>query len=124
MSDNWKPLAILIIITFVLTILLSTILSGFVDTSVPASPNTASAELVKYASGGFEFDVNASIFGVNFILPLPNFFAILPNFAQDYFVKQFVILSYIPNWFLIPFTILWIMALIWTLIALIKPGSS
>lgn len=126
MSDNWKPLAYLIIVTFVITLFLGVILSGFVDTSQvnPEAQGGVTDSLVKYTSGGFEYDVNASIFGVNFILPLPNFYALLPNFAQQYFVSQFITLSYVPNWLLIFLSVLWVGALIWTLIALIKPGSS
>lgn len=121
---NWQPLAYLLISVFVLATLTITILDGFIDVSTPSSNSSIISPLVTYISGSFVYSINASLFGFDFTLPLPNFLAILPQEAQDYIVSDFIALSYIPDWFLIPFSILFILALVWTLIALIKPMSS
>ena len=123
-DGNWKPLAILLIVTFAVGTLLSLILVGFVDTTItnPAS-SSFSHFLVDYTNGTGIYVVDMSIFGIPFSLPTPNIFGLLPDIFQQYFVTQFVALSYVPNIILIPFSILWIFALIWTLSALLKPSS-
>lgn len=124
-SGNYTPFIVVLLMFVVLAVVLNYTLTAVgTDTSVANPDSTTFQVIVDYMSGGFAYDLNVTIFGISFTLPTPNIFALLPNTMQNWLVEQAVVLSYVPDWFLIPFSIFFIISVIWFVVALIKPGSN
>lgn len=122
---NWEPFAYLLVITLIVGTFLTFLVTPFVDvTQVNPTNSDYINTMINYTQQDFIQSYNASILGFTFSLPSFNFLGLIPDFAENYIVADLVALSYTPTAILIPFIIMWILALIWTLVAIIKPGSS
>jgi hypothetical protein len=128
-TGNWVPLALVLGTMFIFGIVFNLVFAGFgYDSSVP-NPESSFGTSPLYIfieeylqSDVFDtIDTGINIFGFDISVPVLNVFAIGGQSMKDFMVTQLVIFTYIPLIVIIPFTILFILALIWTGIKLILP---
>jgi len=128
-DGNWSPLAIILGILFIIGIVFSLVFGVIgVNSAVPNPDNSFSNSglyyfLQNYFSANIvdTIDSGINIFGFDISIPIINPFAIGGDEVKTFMMSQLVMLTYIPLILLIPFTILFILALIWTGVKLILP---
>lgn len=128
-GGNWKPIFLVLLITFIVALVLNLVLTAFaVDTSIPNPDSSISV------NSGFVFLMNAinsdvfdmlptgiTILGIDISVPIFNLLALFGSGVQDFVSSQVNILTYVPVELLIPFIIMFILALVWSSVKLILP---
>lgn len=128
-GGNWKPIFLVLLITFFVALVLNLVLTAFaVDTHLPNPDSSISV------NSGFVFLMNAinsdvfdmlptgiTILGIDISVPIFNLLALFGSGVQDFVSSQVNILTYVPVELLIPFVILFILALVWSSVKLILP---
>jgi len=129
MSGNWQPLAYVLLAMFIVGITFNFIFYSFnIDNSVPNPDNSFSnSGLYTFIYNYFNsnivdiIDTGINIFGFDISIPIINPFVIGGSEVKDFMTSQLILMTYIPLIILIPFIILFILALIWSGFKLILP---
>jgi hypothetical protein len=128
-DGNWKPLALVLGVLFIIGILFNLIFGAFgINTTIPNPDNSFSnSGIYLFCQNYFNsnildiVDTGINLFGFNVSVPIINPFAIGGADLKDFMITQLILVTYIPLILLIPFMILFILALIWTGIKLVLP---
>lgn len=120
-SGNWKPLFFALTALFLVGGLLNLIVGSFVDLSNTQPPNGFMGNIYHFVHDGFNITISLPVVGdVSFPF---NIFAvgIGGEFVKDFVSQQILILSFVPDLILIPGMILFIIAIIYSIVKLFLP---
>lgn len=128
-DGNWKPLFIVLIITFAFALILGLVMNAFdIPTDLPNQNSSIGSSqtfllLTTWIGSNIitTIPTGINIFGYEISIPVLNPFDLFGNTAQNWIVHQLNIMTYIPDVIIYPFMILFILAFIWTGFKLILP---
>lgn len=121
--SNYKPLIISLLVLFVFGIIINLTVSPFADTTQISEDSVLNSA---FYENNIDFIVNPKVIdfidtGLIFDIPIFNLFVIVPETARTTISQQFIIMSYVPNFLLVPFMILFAISILWGVVKLILP---
>lgn len=128
MVNNLQPLIVVLMFLFIVSSALQLTIGSIVDLQIP-NPESALTDNVLYDIVYESFsrnfigliDTETEVFGFNLYIPYLNPFALFGDLVQNYVVERIVILTYLPDYILIPYLMFLLLAILWVSVKLILP---
>ena len=120
-KGDYQPLFIGLIIFLILAVVLSLFIIDFNNVMIDLEPQGALTNVIDFVDDGIGISfLNFSFFGFNTDLGGNfNIFDFLPDFVQSYIIGVLALLSLIPNYILIPFLILFVLGMAYTILKIL-----